>query len=581
MKATLLKQFLLICVCLSIIACGIKKRNPLKDLRSAEGGVNYGGALYVNENEMFRGIHPFGTTEINAFGVSNQIYEGLIKLNQRDLAILPSLAEQWEIDSTNTVYTFHLRKGVRFHDDPCFASGKGREVTANDFKYCLTKLCEPSATNVMFSFVDNRILGAHEYFESVQNSKPLSDGVKGLKVVDDYTFQITLVRPLAIFLYVIAMPHGCVFPKEAMEKYGDEMRIKAVGTGPFKVKEHKGEEGIILVKNENYWRKDKFGNQLPYLDAIKFTFIKEKKSELLEFKKKNVDVVYRLPLEMMDEIVGKNGDLIGDYKNYNLQFIPSLRLEWYGFLNTNEIFKDAKVRKAFNYAIDRKKLVDYTLKGTGIQAIYGVVPPALVGYDSKAIKGYEFDPNKAKQLLTEAGYSNGNGFPEVVLQINSGGGINLQVAEAIQKMLKENINIDVKFSIIPQAQHFENLEMGKSPFFRFGWFADYPDPETYLNLFYGKLIPENPNERSSFNTSRYKNAKFDSLLTLALSTADEDERNLLYLQADQTAMDDAPIMPIYYEKYYRLLQPYVKNFEQNPLEYRDFSEVFFADDKKN
>jgi peptide/nickel transport system substrate-binding protein len=159
--------------------------------------------------------------------------------------------------------------------------------------------------------------------------------------------------------------------------------------------------------------------------------------------------------------------------------------------------------------------------------------------------------------------------------LNSGGQRNTQVAEVIQKMLNENLNINIKLNVMPFAQHLENYETGKANFWRTGWSADYPDPETFLNLLYGPHVPANLSDKSYINSVRYQSASFDSIFQMALREVDQKKRFELYRQADQIALDDAAIMPIYYEEYTRLLQLNVRNFDQNAMEYRDLSKVYF------
>jgi peptide/nickel transport system substrate-binding protein len=562
--------------------CGSGKRAPLSNLEQAEqGDVFYGGTFIYNESENFKSLYPLNVTETVSSRLANQIYEGLVRLDQQDLSVQPAIAKDWEIDSTATKYTFYLREGVKFHDDPCFPNGEGREVTAQDFKYCFDRLCEDGPKNQSYWIFKNKVKGADEYHQASKEGDAPEGGVEGVKVIDDYTLVIKLKRPNASFLNALAMSQTSVFPKEAVEKYGKNMRTNAVGTGPFKIKEIAEGEAVILTRNENYWGTDEHGNQLPYLDAIKVTFIGEDKSALLEFKKGNLDMKYRLPLEMVNEVVNnETRGLTEDYKEFQLQSGPALSLNYYGFQHQSDIFSNKKVRKAFNYAVDRQKLVKYTLKGVGIPANNGVVPPAIVGYRAKQVEGYELDEDKARRLLEEAGYVEGEGFPEITLQINSGGGRRIQVAEAVQKMLQENLNINVNVKVLPWPQHLERIETGKTKFWRSGWQADYPDPENFLNLFFGLHLPEE-GERSYINTVRYNNSTYDSLLTLALKTQEEEKRNELYLKADQKAVDDAVIIPLYYERTHRLVQPYVQNFPQNPMEYRTFRNVYFKPPEKD
>lgn len=551
--------------------------NTTGESRKAKGGVYYGGVFRMNEVEDFRNLFPLNITEVTSHRIANQVYEGLVKLSQDDLTILASLAEKWEKNADASQWTFHIRKGVKFHDDPCFSDGKGREVTAKDFKYCFERLCTSSPENQQFngSFKD-RVVGANEYYQSTIDKKPLTGGVSGVKVIDDYTIEIDLVHSFAGFLNILSTPGCWVYPQEAQEKYGVDMRVKCIGTGAFQVKNIKEGDNVILERNPNYWNVDEFGNQLPYLDALKFTFIKEKKSELLEFKRGNLDMIFRLPIEMIPDILGELDHAKEGNTPFEMQVVPAMSTFYLGFQNQGEIFNKKEVRLAFNYAIDREKIVNYTLQGEGIPGIYGIVPPSFKEYDIKSLKGFSFDVDKARKYMATAGYPDGKGFPKLTLQINSGGGDrNIQTAEVIQKMLKENLNIDVEINVMPFAEHLESLETGKAQFWRSAWVADYPDPETFLSLLYGKNVPEKLTDKSYLNSVRYKSPKFDSLLSAALREVDDKKRFNLYLQADQVAIDDAAIMPVFYDENYRLIQTNVKNFTANAMEYRDLSHVYF------
>jgi len=550
--------------------------------KQAKGGVYYGGIFRINELEDFRNLFPLNQTEVVSTRIGAQVYEGLVKPDAKDLSIVPCLAEKWEKNADASQWTFTIRKGVKFHDDECFKDGKGREFTAQDVKWCFDQLCTASPENQQFgnSFKD-RVVGANEYYQSTIDKKPLAGGVAGIKVVDENTIQINLTNPFPGFLNILITPGTWIYPHEAYEKYGIEMRAKCVGTGPFKVKTIKEGEVVILEKNPNYWRKDEHGNQLPYLDAVRISFLKEKKSELLEFKANNLDMMYQLPTEMIPDILGELDNAKKDNKPFEMQSTPSMISYYYGFQHQSDIFKKKEVRLAFNYAIDREKIVNYTLQGEGIPGTMGIVPPSFAKYDSKALKGYEFDADKARKLLAQAGYPEGKGFPKLTLQINSGGGDrNGRIAEVIQKMLKENLNIDVEINIMPFAEHLENLETGKATFWRQGWSADYPDPETFLTLLYGKHVPANLSDKSYLNTVRYKSARFDSLYTAAMNTSDDAKRFDLYRMADQQAIDDGAIMPIFYDEGYRLIQTNVKNFPINAMEYRDMSVVYFEPEEK-
>jgi peptide/nickel transport system substrate-binding protein len=562
-------------------SCGGEKTESGKKTQIAKGDVKYGGVFKMNESEDFKSFYPLNITMAIENRMASQIYEGLVKFNQEDLSIIPSLADSWEINEDATSYTFHLSKGIMFHDDKCFQDGKGRELKASDVKYCLDRICVSDPTNQMYWLFKDKIKGANEYHESANNNAPLAGGVSGIKVIDDYTIQIDLNYPFVGFLNVAAHNATLIYPKEAVDTYGDEIRINAIGTGPFRVKMIKESETVILERNPDYWKKDTFGNQLPYLDGLKYSFNKEKKAELLEFKKGNLDMVYRLPLEMIGEVVGELEDAKnGENSPFEMQVVPALSVYYLGFQHQMEPFNNIDVRKAFNYAIDREAIVTYTLQGEGRPATHGIVPP-FKGYDYEKIKGYPFDVKKAKKHMKKAGFPNGKGFPEIALQINPGGGDrNLQIAEVVQKMLNDNLGIKIKIEQMQFAQLLENVETGKSMFWRSQWVADYPDPENFLNLLYGAHVPEKLSDKSFINSVRYKSQKFDSLFNIALREINPIKRFELLTEVDQIAVDDAANMPIFYDENTRLLQVHVKNFPSNGMEYRDMTEVYFDFDKQ-
>lgn len=568
--------YLAISSALILTGCGGSDNSTNTQTQTAKGGVNYGGVFKVNETEDFRSLYPLNVTEVVAHRITNQVYQGLVKLDQGDLSVLPGLAEKWDVNEDATSFTFHLRKGVMFHDNACFEGGTGREFTANDVKYCFDKLCESFPENQMYPFFKDKVKGSNEYHKSTIDKAPLEGGVSGVQVVDDYTVKIDLNYSFAGFLKILAHSSCWIYPKEAFDMYGIDMRVNCVGTGPFRVKTIKESETVILEKNPNFYGVDQHGNQLPYLDGIKFSFIKEKKAELLEFKKGNLDMVYRLPLEMIKDVVGELDDAKkGGNKPFIMQVVPALSVYYLGFQHKLEPFNNADVRRAFNYAIDKESIVTYTLQGEGRPGTHGIVPP-FKGYDFESVNGYGFDVDKAKEHMAKAGYPNGQGFPELTLQINSGGGDrNVQIAEVVQKMLSENLGITINIEQLQFPQHLDNLETGKALFFRSAWIADYPDPENFLNLLYGGHVPADLATKSYLNAVRYQSDDFDAKFNEALREIDEAKRYTLFTEADQIAVNDAAILPIFYDENTRLIQVHVKNFPSNAMEYRDMTEVYF------
>jgi oligopeptide transport system substrate-binding protein len=579
MKNSILLIFI---IAISFFSCNTKSsKNTINNHKKGElvaikGDKYYGGVFRINETEYFRSLYPLNITEVVGHRIINQVYEGLVSLDQATLEIKPCLASSFEVKDSARTYVFHIRKGVKYHDDACFKNGKGREIDASDFKYCLDKVCEADVNNQGYWIFQSLVIGADEYYKSTQGKNPLKGGVSGIQVLNDSTIQIQLIKPFASFLAKMATPFTAVFPKEASDMYGMKMREHCVGTGPFRIKAIEQDESVFLERNPDYWGIDSFGNQLPYLDAVKFSFIKDDKIEMLSFADDKLEMKYRIPLDMFDEVISPEGNLTKAYSRFQKQETIEMSTQYYGFLHVDSIFKNVNVRKAFCYAVDREKLCKYTIHGQGVPAIHGLVPPCFPGFDWAGIKGYTFDPKLAREYLAKAGYANGKGFPNITLQLNSGGGRNVSVAEAVKKMLEETLNIKVSLNQVVWAQHSENIETAKCQFWRLGWVADYPDPENYLNLMNGANVPKTIKEKAYINSFRYTNNAYDVLYQKANQTINTEARNLLYKEADQMGMDDAVMMCLFHDKQFRLIQPYVRNFPQNAMEYRLLRETWLV-----
>ena len=567
---------------------GAKKGNE-KETEKAKGtivdqdgktvNVFKGGVFKINEVEKPNSLFPHGIATVYEHRIANQVYQGLVKFDQKSLDIQACLAEKWSMNDDATVFTYNIRKGVKFQDDACFDGGKGREVNAHDFKYCLDMLCgsNKELQNLLRTLVSGKIKGSDAYYEATLAGNAPETGVEGVKVIDDYTLEISLEAPFVEFNKIMATAAGYVFPKEAIAKYGKDFSKKLIGTGPFKAgKMVDLDQTVILVANENYWEQDKNGNQLPYLKGIKYTFMQNKTGEFTNFNDGKLDMVWKVPVEEIENVL-KDFDEASSQdatKGNQFQSMDALSIQYYGFLHTSEVFNNKNVRLAFNYAIDREKLVDYTLQGDGNATTYGIVPP-MAGYPIETVKGYTFNPDTARALLAAAGYPNGKGFPEIKLQVNTGGGTPEILANEVQHMLKENLGITVKVDPMPMQQHRERYESGNADIWRAGWVADYPSPENFLNLFLSKHKPDE-NGVAYMNAVRYNNPEFDKLYYQAVSTVNETERMNLFAQADQILINDGVCMPIYNDNYIRLLQHNVKNLPQNVMEYRDFTRVFFS-----
>lgn len=572
-KTTIL--FVITTSLLVLSACSGSKSESSEKL-VAKGEKVYGGCLRVSESDTYQTLNPSSITDAISAFIATQVHDGLVKLNMSTLKVEPSIAEKWDIDPSGTKYTFSLKKGVFFHDDECYSDGKGREVKAADFKFAFEILCKKSDDNEDFSATfKDRVSGANDFYDG--KAKEIS----GIKVVDDYTLQITLDRPSTVFLPILAEASCAVISKEAYTKYGKGIKT---GAGPFVFDvANTTKDKIVLKRNSNYHGQDALGNKLPFLDSILVYVVPTKEQELTMFKEGKLDVITSIPSQSVKEIVENQiKDFQSKTPKYFLDSSPEMITQYYTFNTRKAPFDNVKVRKAFNYAINRQKIVDDVLNGQAFgPATKGITPPTftLDGYDISALKGYDFNPSEAKKLLAEAGYPDGKGFPTIKVILNSGGARNSNVVVEIQKQLMENLNINIDFDVVSYAQKQEESRFGRMDIVRDAWIADFPSPESFLNLFYGANVPADAAQPSFPNTARFQNATFDLYYAKGRDAKTKDSSMAYFMKAEQILMDEAPLMPLWYEGNYRLTYFFVKDAFTNPMRYRNYSAVYLKKDQ--
>ncbi|MCK4663822.1 MAG: hypothetical protein KAT68_13205 [Bacteroidales bacterium] len=314
--------------CLLAISCqDIDKSSSVKTSKS-------GGTLKMNETEFLTSVNPHSIDDIVSAQILSQVFEGLVKYDSKNLEIVPSIAKKWKADESGLNYTFYLNNSVYFHEDKCFVkegSEKTKDtrlITAEDFKYSFKLLCTQSLQNKNFNRTINMVVGAKKYFEESLGSKPDLD-IEGIKIINDTTLQITIEKPNPLFIHFLANHSAVVIPKEAVEMYGDDNMI---GTGPFVIKELPvRNKAFYLLKNKNYYKKDKDGILLPYLDSVKFSFIASTQKELRLFEEGKLDIVMNLTNEFVQEFLQKN---INAFESNPPQFV----LDQYDDVKTSNKF---------------------------------------------------------------------------------------------------------------------------------------------------------------------------------------------------------------------------------------------------
>lgn len=541
----------------------------------AVGGKKYGGEFKFMSTEKITSLFPFSSDDHYSSRMIAQIYEPLLQLETSTMTAVPGIAESVEVSADGKVYTFKIRKGVYFHEDDCFSDDK-HEVDANDVKLSLSIACSGLKSNHVSYQLVNRIAGAQDFYKNSSKTLPKS-GVSGINVVDKHTVKITLVKPFAGFEYVLTHPSLGIIPEEAYEKYGEGMDVHPVGTGPFAF-ESMNDEKIILKRNPHYWKKDDLGNQLPFLDKVVMTYTKNKRSELMAFRKAEIDLVLQIPVEEIEHILGTLIEAQeGKNVKHKVESERSLSMRYISMAIDSKEFGDERVRKAFNIAINRDEIIDNWLEGEGFAANNGFVPN-MKNYPNDKVKGHKFDPEKARKLLSEAGYPNGNGFPKLDLYINAiEGSLGHKLCNAVAKQIKTNLNIDLNVKLCDLNERIEAIASGKAKIWSAGWIADYPDPESFLTMFYGG----NATNTGMVNLFNFKDAEYDALFEEAISETDDEKRTALMVKCDQMIIDKAATMPLITGAHIVMVNARIRDFKVNPMESLNLTKVFIKEPKNN
>lgn len=518
------------------------------------GGRSGKKIFHYNEFSGISSLDPAFAKSQATMWPAHQLFNTLVEIDD-SLHIVPSLARSWDISADRTTFTFHLRNDVFFHDDEVFPESRGRKLLAKDVEYSFYRI------------IDKRTASPGAW---IFNGKV--DTLQPFRAIDDSTFQLKLLRPYNPILGILSMQYCSIVAKEAVEKYGIHFRRHPVGTGPFQFVAWEEGQALVLKKNPRYFETDSSGKRLPCLDGIKVSFYDSKATEFLLFRQKQIDFINDIEASFKDEVLTKKGELRKNWEDkIKLQVNPYLNIEYLGILvdSANDLVKNSpmrvkKIRQAINYGFDRRKMVLYLRNSLGTAAESGFVPAGLPSFDSSKVKGYHYDPARTKQLLAEAGYPDGKGLPQVKLLTIA---IYADMANFIAKQLEE-AGIRVQVEVVQKSLLLQMTSNSEAAFFRGSWIADYPDAENYLSVFYSKN-PAPP------NYTRYNNPVFDALFEKAIAENNDSLRYLLYQQADQQIMNDAPVIPLWYDKVVRLVQPNVKDFKPNALNLLELRRVSF------
>ena len=482
-----------------------------------------------------------------------EIFSGLMAYD-RDLNLIPDVAESYTVSDDGLVYTFKIRDEAVFQD--------GKPIRAGDFKWSLERACDPATGSPTSDTYLGDIVGCRDKLQGKAGE------VEGIVAVDDLTLQLTIDEPKGFFLAKMTYPTAYVLDRENVEAGGPTWFTEPNGSGPFKLDTFAPEQGaIILVKNDNFYREPK-----PVLDRVVY-LVDVPLNPMTGYEEglgslDLPDVTYdAIPIgrSNLEKATDPNNPISKEFVSVN-----SLSVFYVGFNVNKPPFEDVKVRQAFNLALDKRRMVKLVFQDT-VPVANGIVPPNLPGYQNPDLSDYEFDPERALALIAESSYGDVSELPDITLNVSGTGGEVGPVIESIIESYEANLGLEIVVEQVPWPEFLGDLSSPDMPYqmYQLGWIADYPDPQNFLEILF--------HSDSAQNHGRYSNPELDALLDRARGTPDVEDRLDLYRQAEQMILDDAAWIPIYFDVENWLVKPYVNNFAIPPIKIPKFQYVSIAE----
>jgi oligopeptide transport system substrate-binding protein len=478
-------------------------------------------------------LDPAVSSEMSSHEYIMQLFSGLVRLGD-NLTPVPDIAQSWQISQDGMTYTFYLRKDVRFQD--------GRQVKAGDFKYSWERACAPQTHYLTAATYLGDIVGVKEVLAGK------TKGISGIKVIDDYTLEVTIDAPKFYFLSKLTYPTAFVVDRANVESGGEWWR-NPNGTGPFKLKQWEEAKQLVLERNELYY------GDLAKVSQVVFHLWGGMPMDMYETGE--IDVT-EVGVDYIERVTDKAGPFYLD-----LRVVPQLSFFYIGFNTTKPPFDDANIRRAFSQAIDKDKLVSLVFKGT-TQRADGILPPGMPGYNEKLL-GLSFDINKAKELITSSRYGDVSRLPPITITTMGWGGLIEPELEAVVYQWRQNLGVEVKVRQLEPERFLYHLKEEKDEMFYLGWVADYPHPQDFLDVLFHTGADNNYGE--------YSDPEVDTILEKAGVEQNSELSLALYQQAEQKLVDDAACLPLCFGQSYLVIKPYVKGYNLNPLGFVRLNEV--------
>jgi len=506
------------------------------------------GVLRVNLGTEPPGLDWHTATDFTSFDVVSNVMIGLTAYTN-DLKCAPSCAESWDVLDGGKRYVFHIRKNILWSD--------GKPLTARDFEFAWRRLLT-AATAGQYPFFLYDIVGAKEFNAYTADqvkakSKPGSVLIGaapelGFKAVDDYTFEVKLNKPAAYFIYLTAFCPTFPMRQDVVEKWGDRWTEpeNIVTNGPYKLTHWQHEYKMELAANEKFYAGP------PKVKTIKMFMVPEQSTAYALYENNELDYIDNRSLATPDIERLKHSP---EYSNF-----PLLRSNYLGFNCKKPPFTDARVRRAVAMAIDKR--IFPKILGRNERPAGSWIPEKLAGYSPA--NTMPFDPPGARKLLAEAGYPDGKGLPPIEVLYPNRDDVTLTV-EAVQDELKRNLNMPIHLENTEWKVYLARVKKDPPTLFRSNWGADYPDPETFMNLF---------TSYNGNNNTKWSDPKYDAIIAAAEGEQDPTKRAVLYSQADHLlCIEQAPIVPAFMATQNIMVKPWVKGIAKNPLDLQFFRDV--------
>ena len=469
-------------------------------------------------------LDPAVSGEMTSHEYIMQLFSGLVCLDE-NLEPAPDIAQRWQVSDDDKTYTFYLRHDVKFHN--------GKEVKAKDFKYSWERACDH----------DTRSLTADTYLGDIVGVKEVLAGktkeIGGVKVIDDYTLEVTIDAPKSYFLSKLTYPTAFVVDRSNVESGGEWWR-QPNGTGPFKLRQWDENSLFVLEKNDLY-----YGN-LAKINFVNFQLWGGVPMNMYETGEIDVTSIY---IDYIDKVTDKAGLF---YKE--LQVVPELSFYFIGFNLSKPPFDDVNIRRAFSRAIDKDKLASLVFRDM-VQPADGILPPGMPGFNED-LSGLNYDVTEARELIKASKYGDVSKLPPITITTAGWGGLISQELEAIISEWRQNLGVEVKVRQLEPERFLYHLRQEKNEMFDMGWVADYPHPQDFLDVLFHSGAENNYGE--------YSNSEIDALLEMAGTEPDYDLSLALYQQAEQKLVSDAACLPLWFGKNYILVKPYVKGYSLSP-----------------